>query len=255
MSAGALRESRGAGLALEAAAGTSHHTRAPKERRLSPVQRRSVGHGPTTTSAARRARAASSSAAPPVKTQRAPACATRETRRWLGVGRRSWHVAPRSCAKGERPLVGTAPFHKAQADHNQRGTARARSKFECCAPPRDSQRRRWLGVGRQSWYVASRPLKGRGFLLAQRRCTGYEPTTTRAVRRAGAASSSAALIRKRPLGASPSAARAGIRHHFTLHLLGEIVIPRSGFHRSVGCFDAAAPSRHPQTSWSASVYV
>ena len=128
--------------------------------------------------------------------------------------------------------------------------------------PRDSQRRharaerdtrRWLGVGRHSWYVASRPSKERALSLAQHRCAGYEQTTTRAVRRAGAASSSATLIRKRPLGASPSTARAEIRHQFTLYLLGKIVIPRSGFHRSVGCFNAAAPSGHPQTRWSASV--
>jgi hypothetical protein len=129
----APRETRGAGLASDTAAGTSHRGRALKGRGVSSTQRFSARYGLTATSAARRARAATSSAAPPVKTQLAPACATRDTRRWLGVGRRSWHVAPRSCAKGERPLVGTAPFHKAQADHNQRGTAGARSKFECCA--------------------------------------------------------------------------------------------------------------------------
>ena len=61
----APRETRGAGLAFEAAASTSHHFRALEERGLSPAQRPFAEPKPTTASAAWRARAASSSAAPP----------------------------------------------------------------------------------------------------------------------------------------------------------------------------------------------
>ena len=56
---------RGACLALEAAADTSEHGRAPKERGLSLMQCAAIEHGPNPTSAERRARAARSRAAPP----------------------------------------------------------------------------------------------------------------------------------------------------------------------------------------------
>ena len=186
----------GAGLALEAAASTSHYGRASKETSLPPVRRPSMGHDLTTTSATRRARAETFRAEPPPQRQQAqarlcrhathatlawrwglqlarrttlvrrsreasgrhgslrkwrvptttssaarPECGTfspetasagapvpRDTRRWLGVGRRSWHVAPRARAEGKGALTGTAPFDRARAHHNQRGTARAQQQ-------------------------------------------------------------------------------------------------------------------------------
>ena len=51
----------------------------------------------------------------------------------LGVGGGSLHVVPRPRAVGERRLAGAASLYTTKADHNQRGTARARSKLECCA--------------------------------------------------------------------------------------------------------------------------
>ena len=53
------RDTRGAGLKFEVAAGTSHHGRAPKERAVSPVRDLSTRHEPITASAAPRAREAS----------------------------------------------------------------------------------------------------------------------------------------------------------------------------------------------------
>ena len=67
-----LRDTRGAGLKFEVAAGTSHHGRAPKERAVSPVRHLSMRHEPITASAAPRAREASSRAASPPQRQRAP---------------------------------------------------------------------------------------------------------------------------------------------------------------------------------------
>ena len=58
-------ETRVAGLALEAAAGTSHHESATKKRGLSLAQCPCLSRGPNATSAARCAHTASSSAALP----------------------------------------------------------------------------------------------------------------------------------------------------------------------------------------------
>ena len=53
---------------------------------------------------------------------------------WPAVGGCSWNVAPRARADRERPLAGAVSFRwTARADHNQRGTACASSKLECCA--------------------------------------------------------------------------------------------------------------------------
>ena len=60
-------------------------------------------------------------------------CAARYKRRWLGVEGRRWHVAPRMRTEGESPLAGGKLFHRTRADHNQRSTARARRKLECCS--------------------------------------------------------------------------------------------------------------------------
>ena len=59
------------GCSLEAAAGTSEHGFAPKERALSLVQCPSIRHESNTTSAARRASASSARAAPPPERERA----------------------------------------------------------------------------------------------------------------------------------------------------------------------------------------
>ena len=64
---------QGVDLALEVAAGTSHHGRASYERSLSPAQYAFVSYGPSTTSAAWRARATISSAAPHPQLQRSHA--------------------------------------------------------------------------------------------------------------------------------------------------------------------------------------
>jgi len=67
------------------------------------------------------------------ETVSAGAPALRDTPRWLGAGGRSWHVVPRLRAEKERPLAGAAPFGREWADQDQRSTAHARSKVECCA--------------------------------------------------------------------------------------------------------------------------
>jgi len=51
---------------------------------------------------------------------------------------RIWHVAPRPRAEGERPLAGRVAACGASSDHNQRGTARARSKLARCASSRET---------------------------------------------------------------------------------------------------------------------
>ena len=56
------------------------------------------------------------------------ACVPRESRLYL-VGR-SWHVAARSCAEGERCVVGAVASHWPWSDHNPRSTPRARGKLE-----------------------------------------------------------------------------------------------------------------------------
>ena len=60
---------------LEAAAGTSQHGRAPRERAVSLAQWDSIGQGTTPTSAARRAHAASARGAPPPERESARGCA------------------------------------------------------------------------------------------------------------------------------------------------------------------------------------
>ena len=94
---------RGAGLALEAAAVTTHHMRVPKERGVSPTQYRSAARELTTTSVARMLRLIPSD-------RSAGAPMPRDTHRWLGVGCRSVRVAPRARVDGKRPLLGTVPI-------------------------------------------------------------------------------------------------------------------------------------------------
>ena len=106
----APRVPRGAGLPLEAAAGTSHHGRAPEERGLSPAQCPFDGRGPTITSPARRAQAACSSAVPPSQRQRAQACAPRVARgvvcHWRSqLARRTTGARRRREASGRRSVL------------------------------------------------------------------------------------------------------------------------------------------------------
>ena len=98
---------------------TSCYTPLPRQseprracQRLSPVRSPCIVHEATTTSAARRVRVASVRAhLVPRDSERsgALACAPRESR--LCVRGRSWLVAPRSCADGERPLVGAVVLY------------------------------------------------------------------------------------------------------------------------------------------------
>ena len=60
-------------------------------------------------------------------------------RRWLGVGGCSWHVAPRPCVEGKKPRAGVAPFYRAEYDHAQCGTARARRKLVYRASSRETE--------------------------------------------------------------------------------------------------------------------
>ena len=118
-----------AGCTLEAAADTSHHGLASKERGYSPAQYLSRRHGLTTSSAAWRARAASSSAVPALprdsELSGAPARATRQptVRRWRRAAgflvylRRSQCHLDRSQLKGHSPRsrrlwIAMAHFHR-----------------------------------------------------------------------------------------------------------------------------------------------
>ena len=124
---------------------------------------------PTPTSAARRAHAASARAAPPPERERARwrfflrTCASK-----LLVGGRGWHVGARPCTEGEGRLAGAVGFHRAWADSNQRGAARARRKRACCASSRERESARSgafflrtcaskLLVGGRGWHVGARP--------------------------------------------------------------------------------------------------
>ena len=82
------------------------------------------------------------------------------------LGDRSWHVAARPRAEGERPLTGAAPLLGAWIDHKQRGTARTQQKAcvlrllsrdseRSGAPARATQYRMILGG--HHWHVALRP--------------------------------------------------------------------------------------------------
>ena len=103
----------------------SHHGRAPKERGPSKVRRPYPVHGPTTTSAARRARIKLASYASSRETATAVPRLRVTHKRRLILGGRSWDVAPRPRAEGERPLVSAVPLLSAPTNHNQRSTARA----------------------------------------------------------------------------------------------------------------------------------
>ena len=112
-----------AGCFLEAAAGTSEHGRAPRERAFwlarwpsieygstltSAAQLLLIGHRTAPISAARRAHDASARAAPPPERECAVARLRVRTReRRLNVGGRGWHVGALSCTEREGLLNGT----------------------------------------------------------------------------------------------------------------------------------------------------
>ena len=152
---------------LEATAGTSHHGRAPKERRLSPRQCPCIRHGRITNSATRRALAASlSTAPPPPETASSGAPAPRKKR---GNG---WRLR----AQLARPTVGARRKERALSSvqcplntHRPVTTSaagRARAASSSVSPTPERQRapvrlsharardtRRWLGVGGGSCHV------------------------------------------------------------------------------------------------------
>ena len=65
----------------------------------------------------------------------------RESR--LCVARRSWHIIPRSCAKGDRPPTGVVPSYSAWIDNNERGTARARAASSRASSPPKRPAAQW----------------------------------------------------------------------------------------------------------------
>ena len=111
----ARRVTRGAGLGLEAAAGTSYYGHAPKKRGLSSAQRLFKVHKPIKSNASRRAhgKLECRTSSLVIASAQAGEIHRRDMRRWLGVGGCGWHVAPRSCVEGERPRAGAAPFYRA----------------------------------------------------------------------------------------------------------------------------------------------
>ena len=79
---------------------------------------------------------------------------------------RTWYFTPRPRAEGERPVECAIPYPVAMTDHNQTGTARARSKLACCASFRETAsavarsrvpREQQLILGGRNWYVTPRP--------------------------------------------------------------------------------------------------
>ena len=128
----APRKPRGAGLKLEAAAGTSHHGCAPKERGLSLSQRPLVGSKQIKTSVARRVRSKAECCASFPDTESADAPASRELR---GAGMKLEAAAGSSHHgrdEGGESLAVAASFGRVRTDHNHRDTTRMRSKLECC---------------------------------------------------------------------------------------------------------------------------
>ena len=123
----------------QAAAGTSHHSRAPKERDLSPVQCPCLTRGTTTASAARCARAASSSArtfpqetASTVARPRVP----RESRPILGATAGTSHNSRTPKKRGLSPVQCPCLVHKPTTTSAAR---RARAASLRDAPPPERQ--------------------------------------------------------------------------------------------------------------------
>ena len=95
-------------------------------------------HNQRTTARARN-RLACCTSSPETESAGAPALS--DTRRWLGVEGRSWHVAQRARVEGARLLADVAAFYGVSDDHNRRGTARASDELKCCASSLETVRR------------------------------------------------------------------------------------------------------------------
>jgi hypothetical protein len=121
---------------FEAAAGTLHYGRAPKERSISSGQRSLVEKAPTKTSAARRARSKVECCAsfPDTASTCAPAPCGRHGA-GLALEAAAGTLYRARSLKRTRRLAGAAPFpfDRKRSGHNDRGTARTQSKLECCA--------------------------------------------------------------------------------------------------------------------------
>ena len=213
----------GAGLALDAAAGTSHHGRVQTERDLPPAQSTTVGHEPTQPARHRaRAQQARVLRLPPRDSERRRACARapRHNRRWLGAGRRSWHVALRRSPK-ERGLSPARCSFTAHRSTTISAAWRVRTASSSGASlSRDSERRRAprarcvtngasLALDIAAGLLHNDRASGRGLSAAQCRFTAHWPTTASAAWHAHAANSSDAPL-------PPETASSGAR------------VPRSG---------------------------
>ena len=124
---------------VEAAAGTSHHDLAPKERVSAgavPFHRAWVNHNPPWHgSRAREARVLHLLQRESVRSGRC----TRVTRKPAAQnGGRRWRVVPRFRTEGERLSAGAVSFCTSWANHDTPGTARASGKLACCASSREA---------------------------------------------------------------------------------------------------------------------
>ena len=134
------RETRNASLAMETAACTSHHGRAPERTGRAPVPCPYRRHGPTTGSAARCTRAPSSNAAPYLQTQRAPVSLRRVVTRGACLALEapacsSYHESARKKKSGLWPA--RCSFMCTRL-HKKRGTTRALSKLKCCVSSQET---------------------------------------------------------------------------------------------------------------------
>ena len=163
----ALARHAAAGSALEAVARMSHHGRAPKERSLLLVRCPLVGvSGSQPARRSTRAQQARMLSLFSRDSKRWPTCDCLTRGRRSGVGGRRWHIAPRPCAEGERPLAGATPFVGLEHPQPARRSARAQQARMLSLLPRGSERRpacdrltrgRRSGFGGRCWYVAPQP--------------------------------------------------------------------------------------------------
>ena len=258
----ASREKRGAVLALEAAACTSHHERVTKDSGLSLAQGSFVRHKPTTTRVARHERAASLSAAPSSLVTAsagapAPCC---DARRWLSAWRckprlarrrtsanrmrvaSHWRGAVRQLMSRPQPA-----WHCARAAGSSVAPHPSESERRRTSAPRET--RRCFGVGGRSWHVAprghaeeKRPLNGTVRLCTARDDDNNQRVTARAFRKLECYASSlvtASAGMHAPHGTWRWCGVGGCRWHVT---------PRM---RTVGerCLAVTVPFRRIQTAY------
>ena len=127
-----------AGSFFEATAGTSYHGRAPKERGFRLLQWAFAVRGPTTTNAARRAQQQARMLSLHLRDTERIGALAHATQKSAGPWRLQLIRAPRPRAEGEWLPTGAVAFHRAQTDHIQNGTARARSNLARCASTREA---------------------------------------------------------------------------------------------------------------------